>query len=469
MRVKTQKIAVIGAGWAGCAAAVALSGNQHQVTLFEASRVLGGRARRVISKVSEPTSRISHAKTSLGIENGLSDQVSHEISHDNGQHILLGAYKQTLQLIQKVGIDPKTALLRLPLQMCYPENSGGMTFLTTALPAPFHLLTALWRAEGIRREDKLALARFNSAARWMGWELHDDCSVSTLLERFDQTPRLIQLLWHPLCVAALNTPPERASAQVFLAVLRDSLGARRAASEMLLPRVDLSSLMPDRAAAFVTQQGGRVHLGCNIRKLQPNDGGWRLSANDYEGDFDAVVIATPPEIAANLLDEHAPPEDTALLKSFSYEPITTCYLQYAATVSLPRAFLALIEDGANGDWGQFVFDRGQLDATQAGMLAVVISSSGAAIADGHGCLIAGITAQLAKIFNRPDLAHPNWVKVISEKRATFACTPGLVRPDNRTKVAAVWLAGDYTTSEYPATLESAVRSGNRAATEIDLV
>lgn len=466
MRAKTQNVAVIGAGWAGCAAAVALAGNQHQVTLFEAGRVLGGRARRVTSKVFEP---ILSVKTPFGIADDLSEPSRHEICHDNGQHILLGAYRHTLQLMQKVGIDPRTALLRLPLQMCYPENSGGMTFLTRSLPAPFHLMAALWRADGINREDKIALARFNSAARWMGWELHDDCSVSTLLERFDQTSRLIRLLWHPLCVAALNTPPERASAQVFLAVLRDSLGARRSASDMLVPRVDLSSLMPDRAAAFVTQQGGRVHLGCNIKKLQPNGDGWRLSANDYDGDFDAVVIATPPEIAANLLAEHAPPEDTALLKSFAYEPITTCYLQYAATVSLPRAFLALIEDGANGDWGQFVFDRGQLDATQAGMFAVVISSSGAAIADGHGSLIAGITAQLAKAFNRPDLAHPNWSRVISEKRATFACTPGLVRPDNRSRVAGVWLAGDYTTSEYPATLESAVRSGNRVATEIDLM
>ncbi|MDY7547844.1 hydroxysqualene dehydroxylase HpnE [Glaciimonas sp. CA11.2] len=450
MSTVKQKVAVIGAGWAGCAASVALASSQHQVTLFEASRVLGGRARRVISHVANPV---------------FGDKATIDIPHDNGQHILLGAYKQTLQLMRKVGIDAKTALLRLPLQMCYPEGSGGITFVAPALPAPFHLLAALWRADGLSREDKIALARFNSAARWMGWELHDDCTVSTLLERFDQTERLTRLLWHPLCVAALNTPPDRASAQVFLAVLRDSLGARRSASDMLLPRCDLSSLLPDRAADFVRQQGGTVHLGCNIRRLQANGTGWRLSSADYEGDFDAVVIATPPDIAANLL---GPLTDTTLFKNFSYEPITTCYLQYAPTTSLPRPFFALIEDGAVGDWGQFVFDRGQLDATQAGMLAVVISSSGAAIADGHAALTAGITAQLAKVFNQPELAHPSWTKVISEKRATFACTPALVRPDNNSGLDGVWLAGDYTISDYPATLESAVRSGNQAAALVGL-
>ena len=106
------------------------------------------------------------------------------------------------------------------------------------------MVVALLRASGLARADKLALARFSTTARWMGWQLHTDCSVAELLERFDQTERLIRLMWRPLCLAALNTPPERASAQVFLNVLRDSLGAGRRASDMLVPRTDLSSLVP---------------------------------------------------------------------------------------------------------------------------------------------------------------------------------------------------------------------------------
>lgn len=447
MAAEAQHIAVIGAGWAGCTAAVELTQAGHQVTLFEASRQLGGRARRVDIN---------------------------EIALDNGQHILLGAYSQTLQMMRKVGIDPDSVMLRLPLQMCYPADSGGMTFTTPRLPAPLHLLVALWRAHGLEREDKLALARFSSAARWMGWQLHDDCSVSTLLERFGQTDRLIQLMWRPLCIAALNTRPEHASAQVFLAVLRDSLGARRSASDMLLPRLDLSSLFPQQAAAFIEERGGNLESGCSIRQLRRHGEQWQLQGNDANLDFDAVVIATPPEAAATLLDGSAGEELLATLRSFEYEPITTCFLQYASSTRLPRPFFALLDDpentgknvGATAAWGQFVFDRGQLDQTQEGLLAVVISASSGAIQAGHDVLAKAVAAQLAAAFKQPQLASPSWTKVISEKRATFACTPGLARPANNSGLDKLMLAGDYTASDYPATLESAVRSGKQAAKEL---
>ncbi|MDB5766850.1 MAG: Phytoene desaturase, pro-zeta-carotene producing [Collimonas fungivorans] len=443
MATEAQQVAVIGAGWAGCSAAVELTEAGHQVTLFEASRQLGGRARRVDIN---------------------------ETILDNGQHILLGAYSQTLQMMRKVGIDPTSAMLRLPLQMCYPAGSGGMTFVAPRLPAPLHLLAALLRADGLQRQDKLALARFSSAARWMGWQLHDDCSVSTLLERFDQTDRLIQLMWRPLCIAALNTPPAQASAQVFLAVLRDSLGARRSASDMLLPRTDLSNLFPQQAAAFIEERGGNVESGHSVRQLQRRDGRWQLQSGEASMDFDAVVIATPPETAATLLDGSADAALLTTLRSFDYEPITTCYLQYAADTRLPRPFFALLDDpenaGGSAAWGQFVFDRGQLDPSQAGLLAVVISASSEAIQAGHEALAQAVAAQLAATFKQPQLASPSWSQVISEKRATFACTPGLVRPANDTGLDKLLLAGDYTASDYPATLESAVRSGRQAAQEL---
>ncbi|WP_211474040.1 hydroxysqualene dehydroxylase HpnE [Collimonas humicola] len=440
MTVEAQHIAVIGAGWAGCTAAVELTLAGHQVTLYEASRQLGGRARRV------------------DID---------DIVLDNGQHILLGAYQQSLQMMREVGIDPETAMLRLPLQMNYPAGSGGMSFTAPRLPAPLHLLVALWRARGLGREDKLALARFSSAARWMDWRLNDDCSVSTLLERFDQTDRLIQLMWRPLCIAALNTRPEQASAQVFLAVLRDSLGARRSASDMLLPRRDLSSLFPQQAAAFIEERGGSLESGRSVRQVRRDGRQWQLQCNDASQNFDAVVIATPPETAATLLDGCADAELLSTLRSFTYEPITTCYLQYAGAIRLPQPFFALVDDPANASgaaaWGQFVFDRGQLDPAQAGLLAVVISASSQAIQDGHQALGNAVAAQLAAAFKQPQLAQPLWTKVISEKRATFACTPGLARPANDSGLERLMLAGDYTASEYPATLEAAVRSGQAAA------
>jgi squalene-associated FAD-dependent desaturase len=464
-----RHIAVVGAGWAGCAAAVELARAGHRVSLFEAARTLGGRARRV----EAGGKRL-----------------------DNGQHILLGAYTETLRLLKLVGIERKQALLELPLQMRYPPGSGGMDFVAPRWPAPLHLAAALLRCGGLAGADKLSLARFSTTARWMDWSLHTDCSVSELLQRFEQTPRLIQLMWRPLCLAALNTPPERASAQVFLNVLRDSLGARRAASDMLLPRVDLSALFPDSAALFVEAHGGAVTPGATVDALaRKAGGGWTISAHGagvngaWRGDVDAVVLATPAGTAAALLaglpaaaetsapgDIGALPASSSLslarlvadLNGYAPEAITTCYLQYDAGLRLAQPFFALIDDADSGHWGQFVFDRGQLDAAQAGLLAVVVSASGQAAAMGQTALTAAIAAQLAAVLRRPALVRPGWTQVITEKRATYACVPGLRRPPNATGLAGLALAGDYTagdgaTGDYPATIESAVRSGVAAA------
>ncbi|MES2899452.1 MAG: hydroxysqualene dehydroxylase HpnE [Pseudomonadota bacterium] len=434
----TRKSAiVVGAGWSGCAAAVELARAGWKVTLLEAAREVGGRARVV---------------------------QAHGRSLDNGQHIMLGAYTESFRLMKIVGVDLGPAMLNLPLQMRYPPGSGGMDFVAPRLPAPLHLGIALLRAKGLERADKMALARFSTTARWMDWQLYHDCSVSELLERFDQTARLTKLMWRPLCLAALNTPPERASAQVFMNVLRDSLGAKRASSDMLLPRLDLSALFPAAAGRFVTQRGGAVLSGTKAHSLTRTSQGWQVAASgDWNASADAVVLATPAPGAATLLAPLAEPALLAQLAAFEYEAITTCYLQYASATTLALPFYALIDDEFAGHWGQFVFDRGQLDQRQGGLLAVVISASHAASALGQPALASAVAAQLALVFGRPELATPLSVQVITEKRATFACSPGLQRPPCNIGIAGLALAGDYTASDYPATLEAAVRSGSTAA------
>ncbi len=444
-----RSVAVIGGGWAGCTAAVELARAGFKVTLFEAARVLGGRARRIETDRKQL---------------------------DNGQHILLGAYSETLRVMQLVGVDPAQALLNLPLQMRYPRvagGPGGMDFIAPRLPAPLHLAVALFRSQGLDRADKLSLLRFSSTARWMDWQLHQDCTVTELLERYDQTARLTRLLWRPLCLAALNTPPERASAQVFLAVLRDSLGARRAASDMLVPRVDLSALMPEAAAKYIEGHGGAVRTGAKVQALRSIEG--RLWQADISGAavggtwstyFNGVVVATGPNQAATLLHGIADCDTGAVcarLTALEPETITTVYLQFASDIGLDSPFYALLDDPDNHEWGQFVFDRGQLDASQAGLLAVVISASASAAAEQQDLLAEAVAVQLAVAFQRPELGRPQWFKVITEKRATHASTPGLVRPDNDTGLPGLALAGDYTAGAYPATIESAVRSGVAAA------
>lgn len=438
MASSSLRVAIVGAGWAGCAAAVELCRQGHHVTLFEASRTLGGRARRV-----DVEGRIL----------------------DNGQHILLGAYAATLRMMRLIGVESDNAFLRLPLQMRYPQNCDGMDFIAPRLPAPFHLLAALLKAKGLAVEDKLSLARFSTTARWMEWRLDVDCSVSELLERFDQTDRIIQLMWRPLCIAALNTPPERASAQIFLNVLQDSLGARRAASDMLIPREDLSELFPQKAATFIARHGGTVHTGVNVKCIEEESGRWNIRSSattpslENNPTFDSVVIATHPSQASALLAGHT---DTTALEALQYEPISTCYLQYDSDFKLPLPFFALKDNATTNEWGQFVFDKGYF-AQQRGLLAVVVSASSDAISMGHQELTEAIAAQLGNTFRMLRLGHPLWTKIISEKRATFSCTPSLLRPDNGTGVKGLALAGDYTQGRYPATLESAVQSGVQAA------
>lgn len=473
-----RRIAVIGAGFAGCAAAVELTQAGCQVEVFEAAKTPGGRARLVTIDGKQL---------------------------DNGQHILLGAYSEMLRLMRQVGADPKQLLLRLPLQMRYPDafglapaaaqaaqpaqavqparpgpddqpgsntapdtepdTQGGMDFLAPRLPAPLHLLFALLRARGLQWADKMALARFSSTCRWMDWQLNVDCSVAELLQRFEQTERLTRLMWRPLCLAALNTPPDRASARVFLRVLRDSLGAGRAASDMLLPRCDLSALLPQPAMAFIAARGAVVHLACPVRGLRQANRQWQiLLADARHSGFDGVILATTSQNAARLLAT-LPDGQTPLASwdAVPQEAITTCYLQYRPEIQLALPMFALQDQPEQGEYGQFVFDRGQVLKQQAGLLAVVVSGSAQAMALPREELARQLAQQLARQLYRPELAKPLWQQVISEKRATFACEPNQVRPGQASGYPNLLLAGDYTDGPYPATLEGAVRSGVQAA------
>lgn len=424
-----KTVAVIGAGWAGCTAAVELADAGMSVSLFESRPVPGGRARRMTADGK---------------------------MLDNGQHILLGAYQASLSIMKKAGVNLHSAFLRLPLQMRYPAQTDGIVFVAPSLPAPLHLVWALFRAKGLKTADKMALARFISAARWMGWQLNADCAVTTLLERFGQTPRLYSLLWRPLCIAALNTVPEQASARIFLNVLHDSIGATRKASDMLIPRQDLSSLFPEKAVTFIRQRKGIFIGNHTVRSLDRTDCGWQVDSQP----FDAVVIATPAPMAAALTRRQ---KDTALFDSLAFEPIHTCYFGYPPATRLPCPFFALKEDAASENFGQFVFDRGWLNPEWAGILAVVISASSSLEGITRTALEKATARQLAAAFNQPSLATPQWSCTISERQATFACLPALVRPDTKSGIPNLAFAGDYIHSGYPGTLESAVRSGIRAA------
>ena len=412
-------VAVIGGGWAGCAAALTLAEAGITVTLHEASRTLGGRARAV------------------EIEGNLLD---------NGQHILLGAYEQTLQLIDRLHPGAlQASLWRLPLELDQPPD---FSLTCPRLPAPLHLLAGLISARGLTWREKLA------AARWAHTLLRDmdpldHLTVSQLTR--PQPEKLSRLLWHPLCISALNTPPEMASAQVFRGVIRATFGGRNHHSDLLLPRHDLTALFPAPAASRLSKLGGTVRLSSRVTALSATANAVTLATRDDTTVYSHVILAVAPQHLPVLAIQVPELEPVGReIAAYTYQPIATGYVQYDPAFQLNKPLFALVNGPA-----QFVFDRGQSHG-QAGLLAFVASAA----MDLSTNWLDQAEIQLQQIVHA---GSPCWRKCIVEKLATYSCVPNMARPAVRTAHPRIFLAGDYTAGPYPATLESATQSGVQSA------
>ena len=371
---------------------------------------------------------------------------------DNGQHILIGAYSQTLELLRLVGVDAREALLRLPLALVFADGTG-LRF--PRWPGGLDALGGILRARGWSMADKFSLLRQAAVWRLAGFRCADGLSVAAACARC--SPRVMADLVEPLCVSALNVPTQQASAQVFLRLMHDALFGASGGSNLLLPRVDLSALFPDPAARWIVQRGAQLHLGTRVRQMACDGTAWRLDGARY----DTVVLATPAPETVRLVDtalSTSPPalagaitRWAAVARALRHTAITTVYA-WGQGACLPHPMLALRSstDPAHGAPAQFVFDRGQLGGP-AGLLAFVVSASEGP----REALQARVLAQA-----RAELGYGlQPVQTVVEKRAAFACTPGVRRPPCR--IAPGLLAcADYVDGPYPSTLEGAVRAGS---------
>jgi squalene-associated FAD-dependent desaturase len=427
---ETPHVGIIGGGYAGLACAVELLRRGARVTVFEGSRVLGGRARLVEKD---------------------------DFHVDNGQHLLLGAYAETLGMLRIVGVKP-TIFDSRPLDLNYP---GQFRLRAARLPAPWHLAIGLLRAEGMDWSERLACLRFIRHLKARRFRLPVHMTVDELLDHAQQPERLRRYIWAPLCVAALNTPSSAASARVFATVLRDSLAAGASASDMLLPRVDLSELFPVPAARWIARRGGHVHITEPIASIKRDAQGFALEGDPTPARrFDQVVIATAPYHVGELIG--GLPALDALkmqLSQLAYEPILTTYLQYDTAIALPGPMI-----GATDGPAEWFFDRAAFGGP-AGLIAAVISADGEHLRVPRHEIELAIHNQLEALLDRK-LPRPESILTIVEKRATFACLPNQTRPSTRTAEDGIWLAGDYVDGPYPATIEGAVRSGTACARAI---
>lgn len=423
-------LAVIGGGWAGLSAAIHATRRGHRVTLYEMSAQLGGRARQVEFD---------------------------GIALDNGQHIMLGAYRDTLELMRLVGVPTEDALLRTPLSIVGPDGRG------LVLPrgdARLAFVRAVLGNAAWSWRDKMSLLRLASAWARSGFECDQRCTVGKLCAAVPEAVRT-QLV-EPLCVAALNTPADLASGRVFLRVLKDGLFGERGCADLLLPKRSLSALLPEPAAQWLSRAGSRVRLNARVQELIPaGAAAWRVDGER----FDAVILAATATEAARLV-QSVRPQWALQAAALRHEPIVTVYATSpGARIVHPMTALQT----SASEPAQFVFDLQAL-CGKAGLLAFVISGAGNWVERGTQAIIEATLAQarrrLAACLRQP----LHMARALAERRATFACTPGLLRPP-MSIAAGLLAAGDYVEGPYPATLEGAVRSGLRAVESLprDLV
>lgn len=435
-----KKLTIIGAGWSGLACAVAATQAGWQVELFEAANEAGGRARSLEQRFAS-------------------------VPLDNGQHILLGAYRDTLALMRTVGVNPDDVLLRLPLDLRTADGLGfklpiglyPLKKLFVNLAATWKLMVGVSFAKGWGTQDKWRLMQ--ACWRWQvaGFSCEVSWSVSQLCEASQLTPRVMRGLIEPLCLSALNMPMDGASAAVFLRVLQDAMFSGAGSSDLLIPKKDLGALFPQACLKWLRQHGAQIHLGRRI--TQEDLAQWLAESYEVTTSKKALVLACPAREAARLTQKITP-SWSAKAEALSHTAIATVYLQChdVGFRGLDRPMVAL-HMNKNAP-AQFVFDRGAL-CQQTGLLAAVVSAS-----EGEREQIALQVQQ--QVADQLGLQQLSVVQTVVEKRATFACLPNTFEGPNQAGVKPdmfvapnIFACGDYVSGPYPATLEGAVRSGQQ--------
>lgn len=422
--MKGLRIAVVGGGWAGLAAAVEATERGAQVTLLDMAPQWGGRAR-------------SHAATRV----------------DNGQHILIGAYRECLALMRRVGADPDRLLHRQPLALW---RADGTRFEMPPGPPALAFIRGVLACQAWSWLDRASLLRHGAAWALARFRAQPDRPVAELCAGLPAAVR--ELLVDPLCVAALNTPASEASAAVFLRVLQDGLFGGVGASDLLLPCAPLAELLPDPATAWLRLHGARLAAHRRVTRLEPEHAGWRVDGERY----DAVVLACTSREAARLAQPHAA-EWSRVALALTFEPIVTAVFRCPGA-RLPLPMIALAE--GPGQPAQFVFDHGRLGLAPERWVFVV-SGAGPWADRGAEAIEQALRSQASMQLSAWgfDGRTAQLESLGTERRATFRCAPGLQRPPQRLAPRLV-AAGDYLQGPYPATLEGAVRSGLTAAADL---
>jgi squalene-associated FAD-dependent desaturase len=443
MTADTQQktVAIVGGGLAGLAAGCALSDAGLQVTLFERRPYLGGRA-----------SSYEHPGTGEVV--------------DNCQHVLLGCCTNLVHFYERLGVSGK---IRWFDELTFIEPGGRASRMAPSfLPAPMHNVPAFLRAKMLGVKDKLAIAR---AMAEMSRRLPEDTDESFLswLKQNAQTERAIDRFWKTVLVSALNEDLDRISVRYAAQVFRESFMKSATAGRMGLPSIPLSDLYGS-AAEYIRARGGQVLLRSSVTAIGPKQNSVGVFSNAGEQQFDCAVVAAPFQTVAGLL-----PADAAAapikkqLAHFEGSPITGIHLWLDREITtLPHA--VLLDRTIQWMFHKSKFHESRENASgekpvSGSYIELVVSASKSLVQKSREEILELATRELAEFF--PSLREAKVIKaaVIKEIYATYAILPGLDkhRPEAKTQWPNIFLAGDWTATGWPATMEGAVRSGYLAA------
>jgi len=434
----SKQVSIIGGGWSGLAAAVELCSNNIPVVVYESAKQLGGRAR------------------SVNINN---------TTVDNGQHLMIGAYQQMLTLLEKIDVNESDVFYRIPQQLNILDLKTGHSAFSLKLPklpAPWHLLVGMLRCPSLNLSEKIStLFRFN---KLLNKNINTDISVDQWLNHSSLTEKYIQYLLKPLCLAALTTHTDIASARAFQTVLQQTFNGPAENTDLLIPKTSLGHLFPAAAKQYIERHGGKVLTEHRVSQINfHNNQVASIVAKDQSIDVEHIILATPANITRELLLPSGYFKDSCeQISRLEYEPVTTVYLQYPQSVQLPIPMLGVIN--ASSEW---LFDRRH--CSQSGLIAVVISANGSHMELNNQALAEYIAKELCVLFPHwPDVVSSN---VIREKRACFRCITNIDRnrPGITTAIQNLTLCGDYVYIEennapgLPSTLEGSLQSGVKCA------
>jgi squalene-associated FAD-dependent desaturase len=438
---KGARTIVVGAGFAGLAAAVRLAQAGREVLVVEATKAGGGRSRSFHDKVT-----------------------GREI--DNGQHLMMGCYRETIAFLKAIGAPDDAIDFQPRLAMTMLKPGGARVELDCPpLPAPLHLAAGLLRMRGLGVLHRAAALRAGLLLRGEIERPDDNETCDAWLRRLGQTPQIRAAFWEPLIWAVLNDDPLVASAAMLVAVLERAFMSSREASSLGVPRRPLSQVYVHHAIERIETRGGRLRFASPARGLELDaDGrvsglvlksGERLEAAE-------VITAVPPHALLELLPEpardHLVFRDVARLEP---SPIVNLWVTLEQPL-LDRPFVGLI--GSPLHW---LWDRDRIERTRGAddsLLSVTISGARSFVNDAPDALRELFLGELRRFFPR---ARPQIraFRVVKEKRATISHAAGTYRrrPETRSPISGLWLAGDWVRTGIPATIESAVQSGHDAA------